>query len=103
MELVEEETVEIPSRSTDDSDDKNGSEISDISDLMYDISVNNISGSESYSNVPTHLPKWAKNTLSSAGTNVGNPADLRRTRSGYNQYHLFLKIKGDQTVYLISG
>ena len=63
VELVEEETVEIPSCSTDHSNDDNGSEGSDISDLMSDISEHNISGSESYSNHPTHLPKWAKKSL----------------------------------------
>ena len=67
VELVEEETVEIPSCSADHSDDENGSEGSDISDMIYDISEHNISGFESDSNVPTHLPKWAKNTLSSPG------------------------------------
>ena len=35
VELIEEETVEIPSRSTDHSDDENGSEGSNISNLMY--------------------------------------------------------------------
>ena len=28
----------------------------------------------------THLPTWAKQTLSSAGENIGNLYDLRRTR-----------------------
>ena len=44
VELVEEETIEISSRSADDSDDENGSMSSDFSYLMYDISENNISG-----------------------------------------------------------
>ena len=47
VELVEEETAEIPSCSADHSDDENGSEGSDISDLIYDISEHNISDSES--------------------------------------------------------
>ena len=57
MELVKEQTAEISSRSADDSDDENGSVRYDFSDMMSDISENNISGSESYPNVPTHLPK----------------------------------------------
>ena len=63
VELVKEETVEISSRSIDDFDDENGSMRYDFSDLMSDISENNISGSESDPNVPTHLPKWAEKTL----------------------------------------
>ena len=85
VELVKEETAEIPSRSADDSDDENGSVSSDISDLMSDISENNISGSESYSNVPTHFPKWATKTLSSARTNVGNSVDQGRTWSYFQR------------------
>ena len=47
--------------------------------MMYDISDYELSGYESYPNEPSHLPKWAKKTLSSVGLNVGNPADPRRT------------------------
>ena len=81
MELVEEETAEIFSRSADE----NGSVSSDISDPMSDISENNISGSESYPNVPTHLPKWVKKTLSSVGLDVGNPVDPRRTQLDFQR------------------
>ena len=55
MKLVEEETVEIPSRSVDDSDDENAIVSSDISDMMSDISEHGVSGSESNPNVPNHL------------------------------------------------
>ena len=81
VELVEEETVEISSRSADDSDNENGSESSEISYLMSDISNNNISGFVSYPNAPTHLQKWDENTLSSSRLDVGNPVDPRRNRS----------------------
>ena len=81
MELVEEETAEIFSHSADDSDDENGSVSSDISDLMSDISENNISGSESDPNDPIHLPKWVEKTLSSVCLNVGNHVDPRRTQT----------------------
>ena len=77
MELVEEETAEIPSCSAILSDDENGSESSDISDLISDISEHNISGFESYSIVPTHLPKWAKKTL----TSVTTTKDLRNSKT----------------------
>ena len=33
----------------------------------------------------THLPTWAKQTLSSAGDNIGNPDDPRRTRSDFQR------------------
>ena len=55
----------------------------DFSDLMSDISENNIAGSESYPNVPTHLPKCTENTLFSVGLDVGNHVDPRRTRSDF--------------------
>ena len=42
VELDEEETVEIPSYFADHSNDKNRSESSNISDMMFDISENNI-------------------------------------------------------------
>ena len=45
VELVEEETAEIPSCFADHSDDGNGSEGFDISDMMSNISEHNISGS----------------------------------------------------------
>ena len=85
VELVEEETVEISSRSADNSDDENGSVSSDISDLMSDISDHEISSSESYPNEPTNLPKWAEKTISFGGLNVGNLSDPRRTRSDFQR------------------
>ena len=79
VELVKDETYEIPSYSADHLDDESGSEGSDIVDLMSDINKQNILGSKSYSDVSNHLPNWAKKTLSSAWTNIGNPANPRRT------------------------
>ena len=106
VELVKEETTEIPSCSADHSDDENESERSDISYLMSDISEHNISVSESYPNFPTHLTKWAKETLPSIGTNIGNPVDPRRTRSyfqreGISIYFHDSSISG--TCYMIIG
>ena len=43
MKLVEEETVEIPSHSVDDSDDENKSVSSDISYIISDISEHYLS------------------------------------------------------------
>ena len=79
VELVEENIVEIPSCSTDHLDNENGSEGSDIADLMSDISEKHISDSESDYDVSTHLPTWAKKTLSFFRTNIENPVDPRRT------------------------
>ena len=42
-------------------------------------------GSESYLNEPSHLPKWAENTLSSVGSNIGNLVDPRRTWGDYQR------------------
>ena len=36
-------------------------------------------------NVPTHLPKWTKKTLSSTELDVGNPVDPRRTQSDFQR------------------
>ena len=44
VELVKENTAEIPSCSVDHLDDENGSEGSDFSELIYDISEKDISG-----------------------------------------------------------
>ena len=85
VELIEEETTKISSHSTNDSDDENGSVSSDFLDMMSDINEKYISGSESDSNFPTHLPKWAKKTLSSAGLDIGNSADPRRTWSNFQR------------------
>ena len=85
MKLVEEETVEIPSRSTEDFDDENETVSSDISDPMSDISEHDISGSETYTNDPTYLPKWVEKYLSSTWLDVGNLADPRRTRLDFQR------------------
>ena len=74
LELMEEETIEIPSPFAEVSRDENESVISDISNMMSDISENDILGSELDPNVPTHLPKWAEKTLSSAGIDAENLA-----------------------------
>ena len=85
VELVEEKTVEIPSCSADHLGDESGIEGYYFVALISHISEKNISGSESYSDVQTHLPTWAKKTLSSAGTNIGNPVDRRRTRFDFQR------------------
>ena len=79
VELVEENPSEIPFCYADHLGDESGSEGYDFAYLIYDISEKKISGSESYFEVQTHLPTWAKKTLSSARTNIGNPTDPRRT------------------------
>ena len=85
VELVEEETAEISSCSTDDCDDENGSVSYDFSDLIFYTIQNNISGFQLDPNFPTLLPKWVKNTLSSVGLDVGNPVDPRRTQLDFQR------------------
>ena len=65
--------------------DESGSEGYDFPEMISDISEKDISGSESDSEVQTHLPTWAKKTLSSAGPNIGNPIDPIRTRSEFQR------------------
>ena len=65
--------------------DGSGSEGYDFLELIYDISEKYISGSELYSEVKSHLPTWAKKTLSSVGPKIGNPADPKRTRSNFQR------------------
>ena len=65
--------------------DESGSEGSNFAELISDISEQDISGSESDSEVQTHLPSWAKKTLSSVGENIGNLVDPRRTRSDFQR------------------
>ena len=56
VELVEENSVEIPSCSADNLGDKSGSKGFDFVDMISDISEKNISGSGSDSEIPNHLP-----------------------------------------------
>ena len=60
---MQEETAKPLPLSDEDSGDENESLCSHISDLMYDIIENEISGCESDLNDPTHLPKWADSLL----------------------------------------
>ena len=86
--------------------DESGSEGSDFGDMISDISEKNISGSESDSEVQTHLPTWAKKTLSSVGENIGNPADPRRTWSEFQREGIVLFCHDDllsKNCYLMIG
>ena len=49
------------------------------------ISSNETSDAESKPEVQNHLPTWARQTLSPAGDNIGNPDDPRRTRSDFQR------------------
>ena len=106
VELVKKKIVEIPSCSADHLDDENGSEGSDFAEMIYYISEKYISGSESYSQVQTHLPTWAKKTLSSDGKSIGNPVDPRRTWSDFQRVGISLSCHDSlfsETYYLIFG
>ena len=80
VELVEENSIDLPSRSADNLGDKSGSDESDFAEIIYEIIQQEILDSEPYSEVQTNLPTWANKTLSSIGENIGNPTDPRRTR-----------------------
>ena len=74
--------------------------------MKFDISEKHIAGSESYSNLSTHLATWAKNTLSSVGKNIGNPADPRITRSDFQRAGIVLSCHDSlfsETCYLMIG
>ena len=74
--------------------------------MMFDISEKNISGLESYFDVSTHLPTWAKKTLSSDGKSIGNPADPRRTWSDFQRAGIDLSCHDSflsETCYLMIG
>ena len=54
----------------------------------------------------THLPKWAKKTLTFVGTNIGNPVDPRRTRSYFQRTGIALSCHDfllSKTCYLMIG
>ena len=51
-----------------------------------------------------HLPTWAQQTLSSAGDNIGNPDDPRRTRSDFQREGIALSCPDNllsETCYLM--
>ena len=94
VELVKEKIAEFPSYSTEYLDDEIGGVESDLEPdlepLISDISDQKASISSSEPKVQTHLPTWAKQTLSSAGDNIGNPDDQRRTRSDFQRVGIAL-------------
>ena len=58
--------------------------------LIFDISDQQETSSISEPEVQTHLPTWARQTLSSVGDNIGNPDDPRRTRSYFQRVGIAL-------------
>ena len=71
---MKEKTVEFPSYSTEYLDDVIGGDDPDLDPLISDI---NVQDAESEPEVQNHLPTWARQTLSSAGDNIGNLDDPR--------------------------
>ena len=53
--------------------------------MISDISDQKASSSISEPKVKTHLPTWARQTLSSTSDNIGNPDDPRRTWSDFQR------------------
>ena len=58
--------------------------------MISDISVQKSLYAESEPEVQNHLPTWAQQTLSSAGDNIGNPDDPRRTWSDFQRVGIVL-------------
>ena len=67
------------SYSTEDLDDEIGGDDPNLDPMIYDIIMQQTSDVESEPEVQNHLPTWAQQTLSSAGDNIANPDDPRRT------------------------
>ena len=82
---MKQKTAEFPSYSTKYLDDVIGVHGPDLDPLISNISVHQSSYSESEPEVQNHLPTWARQTLSSAGENIGNLDDPRRTRSDFQR------------------
>ena len=76
--------------STEYLDDVIGGDDPDLDPLIYDITIQQTSDAESEPEVQNHLPTWARQTLSSAGDNIGNPNDPRRTRSDFQRAGIVL-------------
>ena len=87
---MKEKTVEFPSYSTEHLDDVIGVDDPDLDPLIYDISEQQTSDAESESELQNHLPTWARQTLSFAGDNIGNPNDPRRTQSDFQRENISL-------------
>ena len=57
-------------------------------------------------NVPTHVPKWAEKTLSSAELDIGNPVNPRRTWFDFQRAGISLSCNDSllsKTYYMIIG
>ena len=68
---------EFPSYSSKYLDDEIGGDDPDLDPMISDISVQQKLYSKSEPEVQNHLPTRARQTLSSAGDNIGNPDDPR--------------------------
>ena len=92
---MKEKTVEFPSYSIEYLDDEIVGDDLDLDHLISDISVQQSSYTESEPKVQNHHPTWAQQTLSSAGDNIGNLDDPRRTRSDFQRAGIVLSCYDD--------
>ena len=90
MELVKEKTAEFLSYSTEYLDDEIGGDDHDLDILISDIGVQKTLDAELELEVQNNLPTWDRQTLSSVGDNIGNPDDLRGTRSDFQRAGIVL-------------
>ena len=74
---MKEKTAEFSSYSTEYLDDAIGGDDPDLDPFIFYIREQQTSNAESKPEVQNHLPTWARQTLSFAGDDIGNPNDPR--------------------------
>ena len=82
---MKEKIAKFPSYSTEYLDDGIGGDDPDLDPMISDISEQKTSDAESEPELQNHLATWARQTLSSAGENIGNLDDPRRTKSDFQR------------------
>ena len=87
---MKEKTAEFPSYSIEYLDDEIGGDDPDLYPMISDISVQKSLDFESKLEVQNHVPTWDRQTLSSAGDNIGNPHDPRRSQSDFQRVGIAL-------------
>ena len=92
------DTSTPPSSSFVDSDHSDESDSEDVIPPTLTRRPPPSQGSQIVEDIPSSStqPRWAKQTLDSAGSLVGNPSDTRRTRSQHQSFpHAYIAIASD--------
>ena len=82
---MKEKIAEFPSYSTEYLDNEIEGDDLDLDPMISDINIQKTLDSESEPEVQNHLPTWDRQTLASAGDNIGNSDDPRRTCSDFQR------------------